>query len=107
MQDNENQLIASDLRHWLTKFGDSLPETAISLIGTAAKIIEEGEGGIPDLTDLGSSQLRFLKRRLRKAKAEGRDTYNRVPISLWSTLIMAREIALGVGTKGGTPVKPL
>lgn len=105
--DNENNLMASDLRHWLSKFGDNVPAAAQKLIETAARIIAEGEGDIPDLTDLDSSQLRFLKRRVRKAKAEGKSEYNRVPISTWSSLIIAKEIELGVGTKGGTPVKPI
>lgn len=61
----------------------------------------------PDLSDHSDQQLRFLKRRVRRAKKSNRKYYRNIPIVIWAQIIANREKELGIGTRGGRPPEAL
>lgn len=96
----------SRIREYYALDGTSVGEL-ISAAESAAVRLDSGEPDVPDLRTFPHDKLRYLKRRVKQAKKEGRTEYRGVPISTWAVIIQEREEALGVGTKGGRPPEPI
>lgn len=78
----------------------------IRLTEQECKRLASGATG-PDLSHHDPTQLRSLKRRIRRAKEQERGFYRGVAIASWVAAITLREKQLGIGTRGGRPPEAL